>query len=146
MKKQKDARPAALLIDATGAPAGRLAAFVAKQALCGAAIDIVNVDLAVITGNPDRIVEKYAARRHMTQKANPEHAAKWPRRPDYLFKVILKGMLPKRTSRSKDALSRTMAHIGAPEKLSERKAEKFAKKQAHGMTLMELCRALGLNK
>jgi len=142
---KKTAKPAALVIDATGAPVGRLCARVAKQALGGATIDIVNIDLCVITGNPEKIVARYAGRRHMTQKANPEHAAKWPRRPDYLFKVILRGMLPKRTSRSQEALSRTMAHIGVPEKFAG-KAEKFVKEPSEGITLIAICRALGWNK
>lgn len=144
-QEKNSAKPGALVIDATGAPVGRLAARVAKQALSGATIDIVNIDLCVITGNPEKIVAKYAGRRHMTQKANPEHAAKWPRRPDYLFKVILRGMLPKRTSRSQEALSRTMAHIGTPEKFKGL-AEKFAKEPSEGITLIAVCRALGWNK
>ena len=148
MKKQakKTAKPAALVIDAAGAPVGRVCAYCAKQALNGAKVDIVNVELSVITGNPEGVVEKYARRRHMTQKANPENAAKWPRRPDFLFKTILKGMLPKRTSRTKDALSRTRAHLGVPAGLE--KAEKFAKERqaSTGITLMELCRALGWNR
>jgi large subunit ribosomal protein L13 len=135
----------ALVIDAEGAPIGRVCAWCAKQAINGATIDVVNIDTCVITGNPEKIVAVYAGRRHMTQKANPEHAAKWPRRPDLLFKTILKGMLPKRTSRGKVALSHVKAYLGVPAQFAG-KAEKFKKDPSTGITLMEICRALGWNK
>ena len=143
-KKQKPKAEAPMLIDATGAVVGRLSAVVAKKSLNGAKIDIVNIEKAIMTGRPSKIIERYQKRRHMTQKSNPEEAAKWPRRPDYLFKTILKGMLPKRTSRTKDALGRVMAYIGVPAQFEGKPAEKFAKKEAAaGITMQKLSRELG---
>ena len=139
----KQAKP--IVIDVQGAPLGRVCAWAAKQSLNGNSVDIVNVDLCVITGDPKKIVEVYAKRRHMTQKANPEHAAKWPRRPDLLFKTIQHGMLPKRSSRGKAALSRIKVYLGVPAQFAG-KAERFKKDPSTGISLMEICRALGWNK
>lgn len=141
--KKKNAEAAPVVLDATGAAAGRLAAFCAKAALSCAKVDVVNAEKAEISGDPVKVAQKYANRRHMTQKSNPENAAKWPRRPDYLFKTIVKGMLPKKKPGGKAALSRVTAHIGVPAQF-EGKARKFAtKEQPKGISLDKLCRQLG---
>lgn len=102
-----------IVIDAKGLIIGRLAAFAAKQVLTGNTVDITNVEQAVVSGNIDAIVEVYKTRRDQTQYANPEKGAKWPRRPDLLFKRIAYGMLPA-TRRGKQAASRLKAHFGVP--------------------------------
>lgn len=153
-KTPKKPEPRHVIFDAEGAVIGRLCAVCAKLSLQGHKIDIVNIEKAVMTGRREYIIEMYRKRRHMTQKANPEEAAKWPRRPDYFFKNMLKGMLPKRTSRSKVAAGRTMAHIGVPAEFAG-KAEKFAtakfggkggkfvKKVVRGLTVAQICHELG---
>lgn len=113
-----------MIIDGTNAIVGRLCAKVAKAALNGETIDIVNAEKAVISGNPLTTRSKYSARRGMTQKANPEQANKWPRRPDMLLKRIVRGMLPKHSGRGKEALRRIKTHLGVPKEF-EGKAVPF---------------------
>ncbi|MEK6842974.1 MAG: 50S ribosomal protein L13 [Candidatus Micrarchaeota archaeon] len=113
-----------MIIDGTNAIVGRLCAQVAKFALNGETVDIVNAEKAVISGNPLTTVSKYAGRREMTQKANPEQANKWPRRPDMLLKRIIRGMLPKHSGRGKDAQRRIKTHLGVPKEF-EGKAVPF---------------------
>ena len=107
-----------ITIDAEGAVAGRLAAYVAKKLLQKEQVTIINVEKAVFSGNPDQIIGVYYKRRGMTNKANPEKARKWPRRPDFFFKNIVFGMLP-RTNRRKQLLANLKAHIGAPAPAAE---------------------------
>ncbi len=113
-----------MIIDAKDAIVGRLAAFAAKKALQGEEVIIVNSEKALISGNPLNTVRKYSGRRGMTQKANPENAAKWPRRADLLLKRIIRGMLPKHSPRGKAAEERVKAFLGVP-KNYEGKAQKI---------------------
>lgn len=113
-----------IIYDAEGAIVGRLATVVAKRALQGEEVAIVNAEKAVISGDPLKTREKYYNRRQMTNKANPEQASKWPRRPDLLLKKIISGMLPKHSGRGKAAGERIKAYLGVP-KGFEGKAQKF---------------------
>ncbi len=137
-----------MIVDATGAIAGKLAAFCAKRALLKESVIIVNGEKAIISGDPVRIVSVYKKRRGMINKSNPEHAAKWPRRPDLFLKKIIKGMLPKER-RGKEAASRIKVFMGVPEKY-EGKAEKFPITSKHlyskFISVGDICKSLGWNK
>lgn len=136
-----------VIIDAANAPVGRVAARVAKQALSGDNVVITNIDAAVISGNPVRITEGFRGRRGIQQKSNPEHSPKWPRRADFLFKKMLTGMLPKRSSRSAEAMHRVKAYYGVPAEFEGKPSEKMAKPlSCRSMTLGKLCEELGFNK
>lgn len=136
-----------MVIDATDAITGRLSAFIAKKLINGEEVVLLNTEKAVISGNPKRTVNVYHKRRGMRNLGNPENASKWPRRPDYLFKRILQGMLPKQTSRGKNALKKFRAELGAPQKYENEKIEKFKytkeKLNCKTISLKELCTNLG---
>ncbi len=131
-----------MIIDATGAILGRLTAQVAKAALEGQNVVIVNSEKIVISGDPVMTVAKYKGRRGMQDKADPEKGPKWPKRPDYLYKRILRGMLPKHSARGKAALSRVKAYLGVPAEYAG-KAKPFAFTSAQltcrYISLQELC-------
>ncbi len=132
------------IIDATGSVVGRLAAKSVKEALNGGEVTIINIEEAVFSGDPKGIVALYAARRNVQNKGNPEHSPKWPRRPDLLFRKIIDGMLPKKTSRSKVALKKLRVHMGVPKELAGKPAEKMEKKlNCKTITLNQVCKSLG---
>ncbi|MGB9576976.1 MAG: 50S ribosomal protein L13 [Candidatus Micrarchaeia archaeon] len=133
-----------MIFDAENAIMGRLAALVAKNLVKGEKVVVVNVEKAVISGEPKKVVEVYRKRREMTNKANPEHASKWPRRPDYLFKRVVQAMLPK-TARGEKALKNFRAFMGVPPEFKEAvKTKKDASKlSCKSITLEELCFKLG---
>lgn len=136
-----------IVVDATDAVAGRLATFVAKKLIQKEQVVIVNAEKAVISGNPDQVIGVYFKRRGMTNKANPEKAAKWPRRPDFFLKKIIFGMLPK-TNRRKQLLRELKIHIGVPEGVKDAKnytktTEKLGRKY---ISILDICQALGWNK
>jgi large subunit ribosomal protein L13 len=134
------------VFEGKGAVVGRLASHVAKLTLKGESAVVLNVEQAVITGDPVMVVKKYAGRRGITNKADPEHAAKWPKRPDYLFKKIVTGMLPKHSARSKAALSLLRAYVSVPKEYAAHSKidSKTAHKKIAGrfITLQDLCRQL----
>ncbi len=94
------------IIDATNLVLGRLGARVAKDLLKGEEVTIVNPEKIIISGSIEKIAEKYLEKRRMQNKANPAQTPVWPRNPHMLLKKIISGMLPKKTVRGKQALSR----------------------------------------
>ncbi len=131
-----------IVIDANGLIVGRLAAYCAKKALLGYHLQVFNIEKAVISGNPKKVVEVYRKRRQMTNAANPAQAAKWPRRPDILFKKrILKGMLPF-GQRGRDAVRRVTVHISGSGQ-GIKPVKDISKLKEKYISLGEVCKALG---
>ncbi len=144
--KQKILMPA--IIDASGAILGRLASEVAKRALKGEEIIIINAEKAVISGNKEAVVEKYLHRR---QIGNPKKGPFFPKRPDLIVKRAIRGMLPYKRKRGKEALKRIKVFIGVPEELNinPEKVER-AKKGIEDISspfieVLELSKHLGWN-
>ncbi len=134
-----------IVIDATNAIAGRLAAFAAKKALQGEDVVLVNAGKAVVSGNAETTVVRYYKRRLQQNKADPDKSPKWPRRPDLMLKRIIKGMLPKQSSRRKHALSRVRAYLGVPKEF-EGRATPFpangSRLRCETISLEELCKKI----
>ncbi len=123
---------------------GRLASRVAQDLLEGEEVRIINAEKIVITGNEKDIKAKYAHRfQQLTNAANPRKGPNRSRRPDYFVKRVIRGMVPRKTARGREALSRLKVYIADPEQLKE-KAEKYAEcRSRKKMTVLELCTWLG---
>jgi len=132
------------IFDASGAIVGRLAAFVVKILRQGKAVAIINAEKAIISGNPKGIVERYFNKRQMQNKSNPEHSPKWPRRPDFMYKKILSGMIPNKPS-GRAAFRRLRIYVGIPKELASKPAKKYGVKivPVKFITLQDLCVELG---
>ncbi len=134
-----------MIIDATGAKLGRLATFVAKKLLDGEKIIIINAEKAIITGNPDNIVEKYLQRR---QRGSPQHGPFFPKRPDLIVRRAIRGMLPYKKPKGRKTFRNLKVMIGEPKRVEE-KIIKFAEKQkpikTRSITIYELAKRIGWN-
>ena len=109
------------LIDAKDKILGRFCSQVAKMALLGERIVIINAKDAVISGTKSDIHEKYLARLNIHTATNPRRGPFWPRRPDTLMRSIIKKMLPRKKIRGKEALKRVHVYIGdIPERFANR--------------------------
>ena len=102
-----------LLIDAKNKILGRLCSQVAKKALLGEQIIIINAKEAIISGTKRNIHEKYLSKLNISTATNPRRGPFWPRRPDTFMRNIIKKMLPTKKIRGKDALKRVHVYIGA---------------------------------
>jgi len=128
-----------------------MATYTAKRLLVGDDIVIVNAEQAVLSGSRDYFQELYAGRRTMMSKADPAKSAKqsWSRRPDLLFRRIIRGMLPKDTKRGRDALRKLRIYIGVPAEFEAQKSsfEQPAKRSSNltsrKTTLLQLSNKLG---
>ncbi len=99
-----------VIINADGLVLGRMASMVAKKALLGHTVDVINVEKAVIVGKKDDIVRRYKEKR---ERGDPYKGPFIPRPPHLLAHRITRGMLPK-GARGKEVLSRIKYHIGDP--------------------------------
>ncbi len=136
-----------IVIDASGLVAGRLASFAAEKALKKERVVIVNAEKAVISGNKSAVVRRFKKRIDLRAKGNPEKGPKYPKRADMLLRRIIRGMLPFKKARGREAFKRVMVFIGVPAEFENEKIEtidsaRFSEKEAF-ITVGELSKALG---
>ncbi|MEM2963581.1 MAG: 50S ribosomal protein L13 [Candidatus Anstonellales archaeon] len=139
-----------LTIDAKNTILGRLASKVAKYLLLGREVFIVNAEQALISGSLQKAKEKYLKRLTQKHKADPSRSPKWPKEAHRLLKRIIRGMLPKKTSRGKSALKRLKVFMGIPKELENEKFLTFSEflglSKRKTFSLLDLCREIGYKK
>ncbi len=124
-----------IIIDATDSVLGRLASFIAKEALLGKKVVIVNSEKAVINGNKDDIIEDYKRKRARGGIKGPI----FPSNPEMIFKRAVRGMLSHRKVRGKSALRRVKFFKSVPAEYANSEKIKLAsQKRANFLTLGEL--------
>lgn len=111
--------PEPTVIDAENLILGRLASYVAKRLLEGEEIVIVNAEKAVLTGNRKFLINRYKQRTHIKTKSNPRRGPFWPRTPHGIVKKTIRGMLPWKKPRGKQAHKRVKVYNGIPDKYQE---------------------------
>jgi len=136
------------LIDGEGQILGRLASEVAKELLRDEdkQIVIVNAERVVISGSKERLIEDYRRRR---ERGSREKGPYFPRMPDRVVKRVIRGMLPYKRKRGRDALSRLQVYLGIPQeykdvdkkRIEDAKVERLS--MAKYLTLGEVCKHLG---
>lgn len=134
-----------LVVDAKNMIFGRLASQIAKKLLLGEEVHVINVEQFIIRGNPQQISEKYLTKRGIRHKGTPERSPTWPKLPHLLVKRMMRGMLPRKTLRGKEALKRLRVYTGNPKNLTEN--TKFDGANFDGVskhiTINTLCRQIG---
>ncbi len=103
------------VIDGNGLLLGRMASVVAKRALSGEEIAIVNAEKTVISGSRARVLTHYG---HKRQRGSREGGPFFPRRPDHIVKRTIRGMLPYKRPAGRDALQRVKVYVGVPSELA----------------------------
>ncbi len=134
-----------MIIDATDLILGRLAAFAAKQALLGETVLIINSEKAIITGSKKYLLDRYTQRIH---RGEPHHGPNYPRRPDFLVRRTIRGMLPYKQFKGEIAFKRIKCFIGKPADLKEtpitiEKISKGKLKNTKFITILNLSRHIG---
>ncbi len=108
------------VIDGKDLILGRLCSHVAKQALLGETIDVVNVEQIVITGKKETVFGRY---KHLTEIGRHNKGPFVKRSPVDLFKRSIRNMVPRRKARGQEALARIKAYRGLPERFKDAKLE-----------------------
>ncbi|WP_121740809.1 50S ribosomal protein L13 [Natronorubrum halophilum] len=109
-----------VVVDARDCILGRVASEVAQRALDGERVAIVNAEDAVITGDREDIFGTYETRLQLGSDRGPYY----PKRPDTIFKRSVRGMLPYKKTRGREALENVRVYLGNPyEHDDDREAE-----------------------
>jgi large subunit ribosomal protein L13 len=134
-----------MIVDGTDMVFGRLASQIAKKLISGEEVHLINAERIVIVGNPAQISKRYLTKRGIRHKGTPERSPVWPKVPHMFVKRMIRGMLPKESSRGRAALKRLRVYTGNPKKLDG--ASKVENAQYDGiskhMTIREICRSIG---
>jgi len=110
-----------MIVDATGLVLGRLASVAARQLLSGEEVYIVNIEKAIVTGRKEKIFEDYG---HARERGSRENGPFFPRRPDGIMKRTVRGMLPYKLKRGRDAMALLRIYVGVPRELQGKQFEK----------------------
>lgn len=111
-----------MIIDGKNAILGRLATRVAKEALKGEEISIVNCEQIVVTGNKEFFKKKLEDKRKRlgTTLSGP----KVSRTNEKIVKRAIRGMLPNyRVGRGREAFKRIKCYLGVPKEFEGKKFE-----------------------
>ena len=98
---------------------GRLGAKVAKAALLGEKIAIINAEKAIISGDRRTIIEAFKEKHNIRTSYNPRKGPFHERRPDKMLRKMIRGMLPWPRPRGKEAYKRIQAFIGVPDEYAD---------------------------
>ncbi|XP_056630938.1 60S ribosomal protein L13a [Diorhabda carinulata] len=111
----------AILIDGRGHLLGRLAAIVSKTLLQGNKVVVVRCEQLNISGNFYRNKLKFMSFLRKRCNVNPARGPFHFRAPSRIFWKTVRGMLPHKTERGKQALRRLKAYEGIPPPYDRRK-------------------------
>ncbi len=135
------------VINAEGHILGRLCSVIAKRLLNGEKIVVVNAEKAIITGDRDMVFQRY---KEKYDRGSKEKGPYFPRHPERVFKRTVRGMLPWKSRRGREAFRRLRVFMGVPEELKGREFEvvecalyERVCKTDKFVTLADVCRYLG---
>ncbi len=112
-----------LIYDASGVVLGRLASVVAKKLLEGHTVEIINAEKAVISGKHRLIINEYQRKTKIKTKSNPRRGPFYPKRADRIVKRTIRGMLPWKKTRGREAYKRLLVHLGTPKHIDTEKVQ-----------------------
>ncbi|HIH11591.1 TPA: 50S ribosomal protein L13 [Candidatus Woesearchaeota archaeon] len=129
---------------------GRLATHVAKDALLGEEVVVVNSEKVVISGAKINTFEKELQR--LNRRGYPLKSAKRTRIPERFVRRSIRGMLPWKIARGKEAFKRIMCYRGVPDVIKDKEfitVESASTKKLPNLkyvTILEVCKYMGGKK
>jgi large subunit ribosomal protein L13 len=148
VKKMQAAKTSAAVVNAEGLILGRMCSKIAKRLLNGEEIIIVNAEKIVISGKKK---SKVAEAKEFLDVGAPERGPFHSRRPDRIVRKTVRGMVPWRQPKGKNAYKRLKVFMGIPKELKDMKMETVEQAQASKLngphfTLEELAVEVGWNR
>ncbi len=127
---------------------GRLAAVVAKDALMGEEVHVLNCEKVMISGKRENTIARQQDKRERV--GYPLKSQHHSRMPERVVRRAVRGMLPWKINRGKIAFKRVICHRGtAPAEIASEKAIVIEQAKASKLpnlnyiTVGEMCRAVG---
>lgn len=138
-----------VLIDAEREVLGRIASQAAKQALLGEDVVIVNADKAYVSGAMKMVFAQNLHKITLKNKGNFNKGPYHAKRPDLYVRRSVRGMLPWRKTRGREAYKRVKVFIGVPAErlkalgVAHTKKTASEKKLRRKVTVAEICKFIG---
>ncbi len=144
-----------MIINAEGEVLGRLSSFVAKSALLGEDVIVVNAEKAIVSGKRDLIIQSELNKFHRRNKASPLRGPFHYKKPDRFVRKKIRGMLPYKKTRGREAFKRITVYSGIPkDEIRRRHNIDLNKTNIHSpdmtdtihgryMTVEKICEAIG---
>ncbi len=110
-----------IVINAENQIIGRLAAYVAKQALLGEEVYVVNCEKAVVSGKKADILQKYKRNRSL---GIPQQGPYYRRSAEFIVKRTIRGMLPYKKEKGASAYKRIKCYKHLPSEFAEKELQK----------------------
>ena len=135
------------IINADGLIVGRMASIIAKRLLNNEEIIIVNAERAVLSGKKkSKVIEAKKFLEVGYPRIGPFHY----RRPDRILGRTVRGMLPYKQPKGKQAYKRLRVYMGMPDEFKDQKMETLIDAQAKKLTcpyftLGEFAKEIGWN-
>lgn len=134
-----------IIINAENKILGRIATIVAKKALLGEEVIIINADKAIVSGKKQEVLARY---RQKYARGVPSKGPFILRSPDRLVKRTIRNMLPYKTTRGREAYKRIKCYVGVPAEYEEKETIETGKKKTelginNYVTIREISRNLG---
>ena len=147
-EKMQTTKSTAAVINAEGLILGRMASQVAKKLLNGEEVIIVNAEKSVLSGKKK---SKVAEAKEFLEVGAPMKGPFHYRRPDRILRKTVRGMLPFKQPKGKNAYKRLKVFMGVPDELRDQKMGTLTEAQAPKLkgpyfTLAELAKEVGWNQ
>jgi large subunit ribosomal protein L13 len=136
------------IVNAEGLIVGRMSSKVAKRLLNGEEVIILNAEKAVFSGKRK---SKIAEAKQFLEVGAPERGPFHYRRPDRYLRKTVRGMLPFKQPKGKNAFKRLRVFMGIPLELKDKQMITFTEAQSTKLkgphfTLAELAKEVGWNQ
>ncbi len=141
-----------IVVDATDQILGRMASLIAKRLLEGESVSVINAEKAVVSGTPTEVFARYKERYELARVVNPTKGPFYPRTPDRIVSRTVRGMVPWKRPKGKEAFRRLRVYRGVPESLAQTSPCSFPEASIHRLgrgkytTVGEISMALGIKK
>ncbi|MEM4181826.1 MAG: uL13 family ribosomal protein [Candidatus Pacearchaeota archaeon] len=130
-----------IYVDADGVQIGRLGSFVAKKALEGDEVIVLNSEKAIISGKKENVLNEIINWKNKGGKSLK--GPKVSRYPHLLLKRMIRGMLPWDKTRGREAYKRIKCFLSGDVKADGKIIKLDTKKPLKFVQLNEICKLLG---
>jgi large subunit ribosomal protein L13 len=133
------------IIDAKGLILGRMASVIAKRLLQGESIIVLNAEKAAISGKRLQIVKDAKT---FLEIGHPRKGPYHPRMPDRIVRRTVRGMLPRKKPKGKQAYKRLRVYLGIPKEFHDEEIQTIPeasteKLKSPYITVGELAKEIG---
>ncbi len=136
-----------IIIEGENAILGRLVCFAAKRALEGREVIIVNAEKVAISGSKETILKDVKRKLQTRTLGALEKSPIHYRRPDRYVRKAIRGMLPWKRTRGREAYKRVRVYMGVPPEVLGKQFVKIeasaSKLKCSWMRVEDLTREIG---